>query len=497
MYSIDREEEFEFDIHKYLSNKMANDGVNISTEKIDEHIEKYSLQEDSARELITKKYGIINPRSSVQVADYLKRSGDADIYDVCYSYREGKYLTNKEKMTELSERGLEIGGDMLRFRKASSMVSNLKSVLKDTKENKINPSVSMQLTNRISYKAPALMNIPKEVLWDVVVPKKGLSIYSIDIKNQEPSIVIQMLGIQSLMSSLEGQEGVYEEIYNKVYSNRAKLYIAVSDRAETREMTLEEIRKMDKGAFNEVTEIDGVDSNGNTVVSIIPSVCTLKIGDRIKEGDIGVRDLQGNVIPVKWDNKLYQMGDKKEVGVVYGDLDGVKVYPPSKGVRSDFKVAWNALTYGGFRGTIANLNIDSDRLFDFFSSIEEMKEYKKMATSKAKSGEAAISAFGTKIDIPKFGSTGRLKRQYLDVPIQATGSDILARLVNHFEEVKEELGWSSANILFTRHDEIIVEVDEEEVGGEQLTKELLEDTFEHEVSGWKHPFRVKIDKVSK
>lgn len=85
----------------------------------------------------------------------------------------------------------------------------------------------------------------------------------------------------------------------------------------------------------------------------------------------------------------------------------------------------------------------------------------------------------------------------MDIPIQGTGSDILALLVYHFDEEMFDRGLENKIMLyFTRKDELVIEVDKayvDEVGKEKVFS-ILADVFEHRIDDWA-PFKVKISEV--
>ena len=86
----------------------------------------------------------------------------------------------------------------------------------------------------------------------------------------------------------------------------------------------------------------------------------------------------------------------------------------------------------------------------------------------------------------------------MDLPIQGTGADILSLLVKHFDSEIESRGLiGKMSIAYTRHDEIIVEVDgdwQEEVG-EQRVEEVIRDILEHQINDWE-PFKIEVGQVS-
>ncbi len=83
----------------------------------------------------------------------------------------------------------------------------------------VRPEINVGKTNRINYRKPALMNIPKDLLWHIIVPRKnGNVLYSVDIKNQEPMIIAYMLNIKILKDILKQEDDLYVGLFKKYYN---------------------------------------------------------------------------------------------------------------------------------------------------------------------------------------------------------------------------------------------------------------------------------------
>ena len=180
---------------------------------------------------IRTKYQIINPNSSAQVIAYLESLNDPNVVEACAA--NGKWTSNKAALETLELMGYEVGGDIVRYRTAKKYADSIKGMMEAADSHgRIHPEVTLTKTNRISYKSPAIMNIPKALLWDAVVPSKpGNVLISADIKNQEPNILINMNDIKSLKPVLESNDGLYEAIFaqmpvygrmNLIFDNKEK-----------------------------------------------------------------------------------------------------------------------------------------------------------------------------------------------------------------------------------------------------------------------------------
>ena len=62
------------------------------------------------------------------------------------------------------------------------------------------------------------MSINKDMLWDVVLPRREDStLYSIDIVQQEPTILVNMLNIKELKEIMMEVEDFYTAIFKLVF----------------------------------------------------------------------------------------------------------------------------------------------------------------------------------------------------------------------------------------------------------------------------------------
>ena len=180
-------------------------------------------QRDKYRKELQDVYGILNPNSSKQVIEAFKQLALGEvpcIFDICYDEAKDKWTTNAEKLAELKMLEIPIAFTLSNYRVLNNILSTLNTLddLKD-KNGFVHPVVSYGKTGRINYSNPALMNINKKVLWSCIVPRDDDStLYSIDIKNQEPWILINMLGIESL-SQVIGSKGLYESMFKEWFGH--------------------------------------------------------------------------------------------------------------------------------------------------------------------------------------------------------------------------------------------------------------------------------------
>ena len=381
-----------------LEGIVKGKGLRLSN-KIFEIKDKLSKDVSSFNALIVSQYSINNPNSSAQILKYMGENLDYDLLGICRDEKTGKLSSSKENLAELSKLGCAFATDILNYRKYKKQLEYVEGLLGSCDRfGRIFPNIDLGATNRVNYTDPPLMNIPKEILWDVLTPRvDGNYLVSVDIKNQEPTVLINWKNIECLKAKLTSERGLYFEIFVEIF------------------------------------------------------------------------DKEPNDLELK-----------------------------------ELKTAWLALNYGATKIGIKNICslIDGEAVYDYFNSIKEIKRYTGEAygLSKAKC-RVAYTYFGTKLNLSA-KDVNSLKRQHLDFPIQGTCSDILSMLVKRFRwyintyNLKDVL-----SIYYTRHDELIIEVDKTFYEKRNASKDekdhincLLGDILNHKVDDWVE-FKTKITLV--
>lgn len=391
MYFIDslfEDPDIEYMEERIKSNLRSGIAVHDNTELYKNILNAKQAAADNMRNI----YGISNPNSVPQLQVYLENNMDGHIEEACYD--GDKLTTNKDAMQQLAHKGYQFAIDLLTYRRAKKYAENIKTIIDNTVDGVVRPDVSLGKTNRVNYREPALMNIPKKLVWNVIAPRnKGNMLISVDIKNQEPWILINMLDIEMLRDriSADDKDGLYNLIFEELYGKA-----------------------------------------------------------------------------------------------------------PSAIERQELKTAWNALTYGATKFGMMSMckNFDGEKFYRFFSSIPELKEYRGKCFAQSKRKQQKVETyFGTELYADTLGNN--LARVLMDLPIQGTGSDILALLIKHADEEFEERGIDEyIDFYFSRHDELIFEASREwvEETGLDVVFDELRDIMEHQVDDWE-PFRVEISVV--
>lgn len=381
-----------------LEGIVKGKGLRLSN-KIFEIKDKLSKDVSSFNALIVSQYSINNPNSSAQILKYMRENLDYDLLEICRDEKTGKLSSSKENLAELSKLGCAFAIDILNYRKYKKQLEYVEGLLGNCDRfGRIFPNIDLGATNRVNYTDPPLMNIPKEILWDVLTPRvDGNYLVSVDIKNQEPTVLINWKNIECLKAKLTSERGLYFEIFVEIF------------------------------------------------------------------------DKEPNDLELK-----------------------------------ELKTAWLALNYGATKIGIKNICslIDGEAVYDYFNSIKEIKRYTGEAYGLSKSKcRVAYTYFGTKLNLSA-RDVNSLKRQHLDFPIQGTCSDILSMLVKRFRwyintyNLKDVL-----SIYYTRHDELIIEVDKTFYEKRNASKDekdhincLLGDILNHKVDDWVE-FKTKITLV--
>ena len=469
---------------------------------------------DNLKNDFTTKYGIQNPNSSTQLTNYLENLSNQvnldarnDIINICFDDIKNKWTSNAEAMEKLADLGYEFARDLLDYRHAKKYAESIESIMSAADDNwLIHPEVSLGKTNRINYSKPGLMTIPKKLLWHLIAPyNAGNKLYSVDIKNQEPSILINMTGANELKYALESDEGLYETIFRQCFETTATAHVLVDTFAEDRVYSIPEIKAIGTISPAYYTPVKPMIKNlfyNDVRVVGIETVCigsSKGVYPKLPETvDIELED--GSIVPVKveWESaeKKYKKDNDYDLK---GKLSGLRI-EISKAERNEFKRSYLALSYGASAFGIKEMckTIDGGQVYRYITGISAIKNYRSIIDKFAKQGVNTINTiFGNKLYAGNEYDPKRLKRILLDLPIQGTGADILCLLIKRFYDYTEENGLADKfSLYYTRHDELIIEVDNNfvETNGDSKVKEILKDMLEHQVDDWT-PFKIEIEQT--
>lgn len=510
MYHIDRKvDKPDIGYMEYTVAKLMQRGIRLADcTKLQQY---YIGLRDELKINIQQRYGIDNPNSTAQVAAFLEEmsgkvslNSNNDIINICYDDEKGKWTSKAEALEKLSDLGYEFAQDLLDYRHAKKYAESIESIMSAADDKGlIHPLVSLGKTNRINYSKPGLLTIPKKLLWHIIAPyTAGNVLYSVDIKNQEPNILINMTGAEELKYALESPEGLYETLFKQCFAPTIQANVLVDTLPENRRYSAEELKTIgtiSPASYSPVKPaIKDVFYNGKRVIGIeTPCIGSEKgilpeLPDTI---DIELEDGTVESVGVEWESveKKYKRSNDYTVEGKLKDLD----ITVGKAERKEFKTAWLAISYGAsiFGIKMACKTIDGTRVYNYITKINELKEYRSMIDKKARALESTIrTVFGTPLYAGENEDPKKLKRVLLDLPVQGSGADILSLLIKHFYEYVDEKNISDKlSIYYTRHDELIIEVSKEfvESNGEEYVENLLRDMLEHQVNDWT-PFKIEV-----
>jgi len=496
MFKIDSE------INKPSADKLlekmqieANKGIRLGD------IEKlqgvFSEEAVKLKKYLEEIYGIYEPGSPKSVIGFMKRMKDPVIFQE--AYKEGKWVSNKAVMKRLSALGYAFADDVIYYRKVVNAVNTLKSLKNNTSEDGlVRPKVNLLRTNRVQYREPNIVGIPNTLLKYVVRPREdGMDLYSVDIKNQEPFIVANVMNIRVMQDILKSGEGLYEKLFSLIYKPKATLFMHCIDGESTRSMKdsefldNEDISPVYYRPSRPLTQ--DVFYNGDRIVLMEKLNIAVGLEGKVEvPKSVRVQGESGEVyeLPVDWGNLRIRNKRKEEIKTFKGDIIGLDVIC-TKEERKMFKVLWNAVMYGMSRVSTSSLfeGFHGEVVYDYIHGLSEVKKYKKEIRDSMKRGDSneIHTYFGTAIKTD--GSTSI--RSLVDYPVQGTGADILALLVDHLEEEVKKRGLEGKlSVYYTRHDEIVLQVHQ----SVENVEDTLRDIFEHQIDDWE-PFRVDIEKM--
>ena len=494
---------------EYTIDKLMQRGIRLADcVKLREYYS--TLREELGRE-IQVKYNIENPQSSKQVTAFLEEMSSKveltsrnDIVNICYDDEKSKWTSNADALGKLADLGYEFAQDLLDFRHAKKYAESIESVMELMDSNGlIHPRVELGKTNRINYSKPGLLTIPKKLLWHMIVPyTNGNVLYSVDIKNQEPSILINMTGAEELKYALESEEGLYETMFKQCFKPTTVANVLVDTLPENRVYSAMELRRIGtiSPAYYSPSKpmIKDIFYNGERVVGI-EVICTgSEKGVHAQLPDtVDIETEAGNIysVPVTWesDEKKYK---KSNDYTLTGTLEGLDI-KVGQAERKEFKTAWNAISYGAslFGVKLACKTIDGKQAYNYITKNNQLKDYRSRIDKLARDGVNVIgTVFGTRLYAGDYDDYKKLKRVLLDLPIQGSGADILSMLIKHFYEYTEEKGIKEyIDIYYTRHDELILEVNGEWLNtvGNAEVERIIRDMFEHQIDNWT-PFKIEV-----
>lgn len=134
----------------------------------------------------------------------------------------GKYTFNKDVLNYLFTQNIPMTEDILQARLLKNKLDVLSGIGSNMdSSNYVHPELTRGKTYRYSYAQPALMNIPTNLVWQLIVPRNAKNnLYAIDIHQQEPYILLHYLNIEKLITLLQDESDLYKAIYKAIFNEQ-------------------------------------------------------------------------------------------------------------------------------------------------------------------------------------------------------------------------------------------------------------------------------------
>ena len=184
--------------------ESCKEGVYFYSSKEREDELKYKLH------ILKKKfftdYGVTSPNSCKQLSFYIRNNLTSDILKYCI--KNGELSLRKDVLSKVSDS--DIVKDILEYRRVQSFLIN-----NNLFGEVCFPIVSLGITNRIVYSKPNIILMDRN---KIAPTNPNEYLVSVDIKNQEPLILIEMLGVSEMRPYISSPKGFYVSVFNNIYN---------------------------------------------------------------------------------------------------------------------------------------------------------------------------------------------------------------------------------------------------------------------------------------
>lgn len=412
------------------------------------------------------KYGLKKPDSPKQVEWFLRSFNSLEIAAFMYDLKKGGWDLTVDALCEVADKftGIPEIQTLYEYREAMATARSFQTLEKHLKGgDMVHPKAKTTSTNRIMFVEPFLSGLPKHCK-PFAPNNEGSILLSVDVKAQEPNIIVNWFGSPNLKAVASTETDIYAGVAKAAFIPRVKLI----------ESTGKSVTPVHQG-------VAWTWGTGDTLLHIENIHQSSILGTPKTAVGVFESGLRRE-LPIKWGN------EDKKAGIV-GELDltdEIKenmTFSLLHGARDEVKEVWNLLAYGGSLGSAkAHCSIlDGDALVDHLK-----KELR--VSSKNENGDTQETYFGTSILSDK-----RLNyRSVRNRMIQGTGADLMALLIERFYSQARPEG---VDIYLTRYDELVIEVPWaffNSCGEDAGVKEYFTEVFEHQVDDFT-PFKVSID----
>ena len=413
------------------------------------------------------KYGLKNPESPKQIEWFLRSFNSLEIAAFMYDLKKGGWDLTVDALCEVAEKftGIPEITTLYEYKQAMAIARSFLTLERHLKGGDIvHPKVKTTSTNRIMFVEPFLSGLPKQCKPFAPINKDGV-LLSVDVKAQEPNIIINWFGSPSLRAIASTETDIYTGVAKAAFIPRVHLI---------------------EGAGKSITPVyqglAWVWGKGDTLLHIENIHQSSLLAP--PKSAIGVFESgERRELPIKWSTENKKTGEMVGELELTDEIQDNMTFRLSEEARSEVKEVWNMLAYGGSLGSAkAHCTIlDGNALVDYLK-----KELR--ITSKTDNGDILQTYFGTPILSDKRVNYRSARNRI----VQGTGADLMALLIERFYSEQRPDG---VDIYLTRYDELVIEVPWSffnSCGEAKGVKEYFTEVFEHQVDDFT-PFKVDID----
>lgn len=407
------------------------------------------------------KYGLKNPDSPKEVAWFLRSFNSLEIASVMYDIQKGGWDLTVDAFCEVASRftGIPEIQALYEYKQAMGTARSFQTLERHLKcEDIVHPKAKVTSTNRIMFVEPFISGLPKVCKPFMPINDEAV-LLSVDVKAQEPNIIINWFGSPNLKAVASTETDIYTGVAKAAFLPRVSL-----------------IEKPGKSITPVPKGVAWIWGTGDSLLHIENVHQTFLLDNPLTVTGVfesGAR----RKLPVKWGARAN--------GLAVGELDLTSnkadklSFRLQAGARDEVKDVWNLLAYGGSLSSAKSLCtvLDGELLVNYLKT--------ELRLSRKAEEEEQTTYFGTSLVSDKKVGYRSVRNRM----IQGTGADLMAMLIERFYSERRPEGM---DIYLTRYDELVIEVPwaffNKDSGG---VTEYLTDIFEHQVDDFT-PFKVDV-----
>lgn len=409
------------------------------------------------------KYGLKNPDRPKEVEWFLRSFNSLEIAALMYDLKKGGWDLTVDTFCEVAGRftGIPEIQTLYEYKQAMGTARSFKTLERHLKGGDIvHPKAKVTTTNRIMFVEPFLSGLPKRCKPFVPINDDSILV-SVDVKAQEPNIIVNWFGSPNLREVAATETDIYTGVAKAALLPRVSLI----------EGTGKSITPVHKG-------VSWIWGTGDSLL-YLENVHQSFLLDNPRTVTGVFESGKRRHLPVKWGERT--KGEAVGVLDVTEDISDL-TFTLTNEAREEVKDVWNLLAYGGSLASAKALcsEIDGSVLVDHIKT--ELRLSRKIDED-----EAHQTYFGTSLVSDKKVGYRSVRNRI----IQGTGADLMALLIERFYSEKRPEG---VDIYLTRYDELVIEIPMSffDINGGKGVIDFLTDIFEHQVDDFT-PFKVSVN----